>query len=212
MHAWLAGCISRRVPITSLLLNDAVYTIVLGSYQEIRYELMTFGILMDMFPLTADGKFALENHRDWIAQRLKLESMDSPMFDERVIVPGPTDVLMGRDWAAQLHPGNIRFRNIIAELLEAYENARKREKTRIAQGVVRDIKASGCHFLKLNVAGYVVVDDSTARAKVSSAFRDRRKTLHAEATRNALEAKADGTRVAWRPPDDDKGEDDVWRV
>jgi hypothetical protein len=191
---------------TSLLLNDAVYTI-LGSNLEIRYELMTFGISMGMFPLTIDGKeFALDNHRKWITQRLKLDSMDSPMIDERVLVPGPMDVLMGREWAAQLHPGNTRFRNTIAELWEAYEGASKREKTQIAQEIVQEINTLGGRFLKVDVAvGYVLVNDSDARLKVSSAFRDRRRTLlvRAEATRKSVYVKAERRDLAAAKKGDD---------
>lgn len=135
---------------------------------------MSFGIvMMDMLPTTEDGEFPLENHWKWIAQRWQLESME---HQERPILPRPTDVIMGRDWDAQIHPGTIRLREIIAMHRDAYDNAKKLEKTMITREIVQEVKAGGNRFLKSDGAGgYVVVDDSVAREKVSSSFRDRRK-------------------------------------
>jgi hypothetical protein len=128
---------------------------------------------------------------------------------------------MGREWAVQLHPGNTRFRKTIAELSEAYENASKCEKTHMAQDIVRDIKALGGRFLRVDRAGfYIVVNGSTAREKVSSAFRNRRKAIPhaAEATPTTtkggkyvdkVDVKAAAERRGLMAPPADKGDDFV---
>ena len=148
--------------------------------------------MTDMFPTTEDGEFPLENHQKWIAQRLQLEAMDSNTtttnHQEQSILPGPMDVIMGRDWEAQIHPGTMRLREIIASHWDAYDNAKKLEKTKITREIVQEVKAGGNRFLKVDGAGYVVVDDSVAREKVSSSFRDQRKKAanNAEGTRKRL--------------------------
>lgn len=152
---------------------------------------MTFGIPIQEFPIGDDyDTFPLGNHQKWTTERLKLESMETT--DERVLVPGRFDILMGRSWTAQLQPGNIRFRHIVAKHWEVYEKARKHEKTAIAKGVVQEVKATGSRFLKSDGAGWVLVDDTVAREKVSSAFRDRRKVVHAK----ALDAESGGLEEA----------------
>lgn len=176
--------------IVSSLLIAAAFAL-LGSFQEVRYELMTFGIPMDIFPITHDDRYLLANHRYWVAQRLKLESGETTTKDELVIVPGPTDVLMGREWGAQLHPGNMRFRSTIAEHSETYEEARKRDKTNIAEQIVRDVKASGGRFLKFGGEVYGLVDDTIAREKVSSTFRGRRKAVLADEKRKEAEVSTE---------------------
>ena len=142
-----------------------------------------------MLPTTDDGEFPLENHQKWIAQRLQLEAIDNNTTNhqEPSILPGPMDVVMGRDWDAQIHPGTMRLREIIASHWDAYNNAKKLEKTTITREIVQEVKAAGNRFLKSDGAGYVVVDDSVAREKVSSSFRDRRKkAAHAEGTKKRL--------------------------
>jgi hypothetical protein len=167
-----------------------------GSHLDVQYNLMTFGIPMAMFPVTSDGKFPLDNHKIWLARRLKLETMKHAIISddegERVVVPSTLDILMGRHWEAQCHQGNFRFRNTVAKHGDAYENARKREKKQIAQGVVEELKTSGSRFLRSDGSGYVVVEDAVAREKVSSAFRNRRKALILEeARRTAASVQAE---------------------
>jgi hypothetical protein len=146
---------------------------------------MTYGIQMDRLPTTDNGNFPLDNHHNWIAQRQRLESMEETGDEqEELIVPGPHDVVMGRQWEAQSHVGNIGFRGIINKHGDAYDQAKKQEKTAISQAVVREIKASGSRFLKLEGTDhYVLVGDKSARVKVGSAFRDRRKALINEEAR-----------------------------
>jgi hypothetical protein len=163
--------------------SPAGYTV--GTHLEVRYQLMTFGIPMDMFPITSDGKFPLDNHKNWLAQRRTLETMENTLSndDERVGVPSPLDILLGRHWEAQCHQGNLRFRNTIAKHGDAYEKAKKLEKTQIAEEVVEELRASGSRFLKSDGVGYVLVHDKVTREKVSRAFRNRRKALVSEEDR-----------------------------
>jgi hypothetical protein len=163
---------------------------MLGIWQEIRDALMTFGLPVDGFPITHDeDDFSLDNHIDWLSRREKLEACslgNASDKDEGINGPGPLDVLMGRDYVAQIHSGNIRYLDIIAKHHEVYEKSLIYEKTAITIEIVRLIKESGGRFLQQEGHGWKLVDDKRARLKVSSAFRDnRRKSKSAPPISNA---------------------------
>jgi hypothetical protein len=155
---------------------------MIGSWQEIRYTLMTFGLPVDAFPIKHDEHdFSLENHKDWLSRREKLEALDNIACgddkNEWINEPGPLDVLHGRGWKVQVHPGNIRFRNIIAERQKVYNKSLIYEKTVISKEIVHGIKESGGRFLRQDEGhGWKLVDDNVARVKVGAAFRDKRKS------------------------------------
>jgi hypothetical protein len=147
---------------------------------------MTFGLPVDAFPIKhdEDDVSLLDNHNSWLTRRKKLEVLDNTSDDKHerghawISEPGPLDVLMGRGLKAQVHPGNLRYRNIIAERQEVYNKSLIYEKTVMTMEIVRLIKESGGRFLRRDgwYAGWKLVDDKAARVKVSSAFRDRRKS------------------------------------
>ena len=124
-----------------------------------------------------DGELQLEHHKLWVEQRRNLEAIKSSTDDkgERCIVPGPKDILLGRDKLARSHTGNIRFHHITAIRQEEYDKATsKDERSVIAASIVLSIKEAGGRFLKLDKASWVVVSDEAARDKVTNAFRSRR--------------------------------------
>ena len=90
-------------------------------------------------------------------------------------MPGPYDVLFGREKMAQEHSGNFRYLRILEEHRDWYDSAPKIDKTDVAVAVVEKVKLSGGRFLKTNGADWVEVDDRTARLKVSTAFRSKRR-------------------------------------
>jgi hypothetical protein len=143
---------------------------------------MTFGLPVDAFPIKHDEHYlSLDNHKDWLSRREKLEALDNITSagddkNEWINEPGPLDVLQGRGWKVQVHPGNLRFRNIIAERQKVYNKSLIYEKTVISKEIVHVIKESGGRFLRQDEGhGWKLVDDKVARVKVGAAFRDRRK-------------------------------------
>jgi hypothetical protein len=85
---------------------------MLGPSQDIRCTLMTFGLPVDAFPSIAhdeEDNSSLDNHIDWFSRREKLEDSldDTSEKDEVIGEPGPFDVVMGRGYEVQIHPGNI---------------------------------------------------------------------------------------------------------
>jgi hypothetical protein len=147
-----------------------------GSHTEMQYELLTYGIPMNFFPHNLDGEPLLDEHRKWIQQRRKKEKTIQKSVTERIIIlPGPYDVLFGREKMAQEHPGNFRYLRILDEHRDRYDSVPKDGKTDVAVAVVEKVKSSSGRFLKIDGAGWVEVDDRTARLKVSMAFRSKRR-------------------------------------
>lgn len=157
-----------------------------GTNQEIRYKLMTFGIPTDILPIDDDGTILLNNHKEWIEQRVELEKMDRTTNEQQITyisTPGPFDILLGRGKAAMKHPGNIRYKFLIEEHEDRYENTPKANKTLIAEEILQTLKGSDDHgrFLKLEKGrGWMEVDDVAAREKISMSFRDRRQQSRRE--------------------------------
>lgn len=94
----------------------------------------------------------------------------------RIIQPSRFDVLFGRGKPYQGHAGNIRLHKVVDLYKPRYSQARRHEKTEIAEEIVQFIKAGGAkagRFLKRveNEEAWVEVSDSIARDKVSHALR-----------------------------------------
>ena len=147
-----------------------------GTDVEVQYMLMTFGIPCRVLPVTPTGELKLESHLEWLEKRREMESKHDSV--ERILVPGPYDVLVGRGRFIQDHSGNLRYRNYIEDYMERYEQAKKRiEKTDLTSEIVRLVKESSGRFLRQDGCGWVEVDDDAARDKVSHSFRNRRKVV-----------------------------------
>lgn len=101
-----------------------------------------------------------------------------PKDDEATLIPGPYDIICGRDKLAQNHKGNFRYQHVVESFREEYENSTKDEKTVVASKIVELVKRQG-RFLKYEEATgrWVELTDKQARNKVSNAFRSRRKAV-----------------------------------
>jgi hypothetical protein len=88
------------------------------------------------------------------------------------------DVLCGRGGATNSHPGNRKFRSIVARHRESYLAAKKKDKPSYAQyvvGLVRNQTPSAkCRFLKKdpNSDKWYDIGDEKAREKVAQALRE----------------------------------------
>jgi hypothetical protein len=109
----------------------------------------------------------------WIDQRRKKEISS---FEVKEMKPaGDNDVLFGRGKSFQNHPGNIWCRQLVESKLNRYETASKREKTSVANQILRSIKEKSGRFLKFENNRWLEVEDSAARDKISHMFRSRRR-------------------------------------
>eukprot|EP00934_Nitzschia_sp_Nitz4_P006736 Nitzschia sp. Nitz4//scaffold44_size153857//52335//54016//NITZ4_002713-RA/size153857-augustus-gene-0.4-mRNA-1//1//CDS//3329552133//6726//frame0 len=142
-----------------------------GNYETIAFELQTYGIPMDDFPIRADGSANLEKHTEWLQARKTLEAQQDADRGHSIIAPRRFDVLFGRSREFREHTGNARAKHLVAMYMSAYEQANKTEKTTIAESIVQIILDSQGRFLKWVEGGWEPVDMETARAKIAHSFR-----------------------------------------
>jgi hypothetical protein len=107
--------------------------------------------------------------------------LESPTEPYVIDDPLPNDVLLGRGKPIQERPGNVRFRDMLDNHMDKYERQGKMGgKNKVSAYIVQMVKEEGGRFLKkLKDGGWVEVDEATARAKVSHAFRGRRGVFQA---------------------------------
>jgi hypothetical protein len=111
-----------------------------------------------------------------LAPPLTHRSDDTPEIKVEV-EPMARDILLGRGKPLQRHPGNVRFRQLIASHADKYELGDRFQKTLIAADVVATIRESDGRFLKpRGKDGWEKIDDETARLKVAHTFRTLRKS------------------------------------
>jgi hypothetical protein len=99
-----------------------------------------------------------------------------PLKANTIITAGPCDVLFGRGYKLNSHPGNIYYRNIVEEARRAYDTCSRKEKKTETEKIVKAIKKRG-RFLRLEGSVWVEVTDENARLKVSHAFRYKGKRM-----------------------------------
>ena len=137
-------------------------------------ELQTYGIPTQVLPISDEGAIRNEYHLEWISQRKARE--EGECTKPQVIIPRRFDVLFGKGTTTAEHSGNLRAFHIVEMNRARYEDAGKFEKTQIASRIVYLIQKSYGRFLKKEKGCWQVVDDETAREKISHYFRRLRET------------------------------------
>lgn len=149
-----------------------------GSPQECVYALATFGIPQTQLPLR-DSDGCLEFPRcfkdQWETYRLKERQK---LRVEKVLNVGPHDVLFGKGKSLQDNPGNIRYRVIIADFLEAYDKGDRSGKIQVVWKVLEAVRSNGGLFLESPSKGAdywtPVMTFSIVREKIAHSFRSAR--------------------------------------
>jgi hypothetical protein len=155
-----------------------------GDCKELHCQLMTFGIPTQLLPINTEGDYNLEHVKLFLESRRALErsevvtptqSATGGNSQSDVSLPGPLDVLLGRDKVAQSHRGNVRYLHLIESYMDRYDAAHRHDKKKIAIAVTNVVKHTGGRFLESDGNGWLEVDNEIAIEKASTAFRSRRK-------------------------------------
>lgn len=100
----------------------------------------------------------------------QLNLSEQRLISSRIIVSvNPYDILCGRGKTAFTHPGNRRFRDTVASVVDEYNAAGSRlGKSMVVTRIVQGIRAEGGRFLKLDRSThrYYELDDKQAKEKV----------------------------------------------
>jgi len=92
------------------------------------------------------------------------------------IKPTENDVLFGKGYRLQLHPGNIRFREFLEPHIDAYENTPRQSRREVAIELVQILRNNGVRFLQKAESGeWMKSDNAQAEKKVAQYFRELRK-------------------------------------
>lgn len=168
-----------------------------GARTECTYSLCTFGIPQHALPFSKQGELTLKTHERCIqalaAQeklirdgRLKPPSRSHKVWacdraDELavIVIPTSVDVLLGRGARVNAHQGNESLHRMVEEVLLQYSAGTRASKTLFTNNIVDKVKEIGGRFVKQDpLSGvWLVVDDDTARLKVSHLFRARKEAV-----------------------------------
>ena len=89
----------------------------IGDELEMRYRLKSYGIPIELLPITESGSIKLINHNYWIKTRKQIEQgIDSTVTI--VECPGFNDVVFRQGTSSMENPGNVKCRDLVLSLLE----------------------------------------------------------------------------------------------
>lgn len=144
-----------------------------GTYVEVMYSLMSYGIPVDLFPMNSDEVIKTTNHNRWMARRKLMDNKGDSEEDPSSIIELPTrhDVLTGKGRPIQHHPGNVRFRDIVDQHMDEYNATKKGSKAIVIRKVINAVLESSGRFLAKTKQGWwQVASDQEARDKVAKLF------------------------------------------
>ena len=126
-----------------------------GTYTEIMYSLLGYGIPVDVFPSNDGVAIKKSNLNRWIAKyiaRDKELSKNGGTFSG-VDLPTRNDVLTGKGKPIQHHPGNILLRTLVKTHLEEFKATKLRSKMAV-DSIISVIKAGRGRFLRKDDEGW----------------------------------------------------------
>ena len=180
----LDGIVHNACP---LFLNYFLFVpkIGTGSVDECTYKLLTYGIPADQIPIKSSGIIKIADHKRFIAY---CQAWEDAVFRngveyDGIYCPSSKDVLVGRGPRIKNHVGNEIYRLLLQSKFEQYNASSINQKREITLQVIGEVHAYGGRFLLPAKCCWIKADIETIRAKVSIAFRDVRKAMHAKKNR-----------------------------
>jgi hypothetical protein len=164
------------------------FRLLVGEDVELRYDIMGYGIPMDLIPITDTGTVKTKNLRDWLKVRKVIEQ-DS-VKPTPIDCPATHDVVYGYGKAFTMHPGNVMYRGLLEEYCEEHRDAKTLEgKKMITWKIVEEVENKGGRFLLWDKRGWWTPfnDRKEIRLKVAVTLKDhtRRVMARQNVTNNA---------------------------
>ena len=170
-----------------------------GTYIDILYSLLSYGIPVDMFPSTDGVGVKKRNWNQWIAKYVARdkELVTNGGVFSGVDLPTRNDVLWGKGRPIQHHPGNVQLRQLVEDYLDEYQAVHLLvDKTAIVQKVCSIIRARSGRFLQKDFEGWWRESrNEDAVAKVRKLF---------QVTNRKAKAQGDHVNHPLPPDDGDK--------
>lgn len=126
-------------------------------------------------------------------------SFQLPLLPETYNV-GPNDVIIGRGKKCTMNPGNLRFREIIKNTLDNYQNAEtKVKKSDIIMQVLTQLRAdNGVGFVKIDAGSgrFIQVEEASCRIAIAQAFRDALSGTYKSSKKHKQQRRLERKRVS----------------
>lgn len=146
-----------------------------------RYTVMSFGIPVDLVPLTETGKIKTKNLLQWIKIRKVLDS--SPTTPSSPVeCPFSSDVVFRFGQSNMEHPGNVVFRGLLETYYDQHKEAKtQNDKMTVTWRVVEELEKRNGRFLTWDSRGWwvPVLDRAQVRQKVAVCLKDHTRRLNA---------------------------------
>ena len=182
---------------------------ILGQWTELQYELMGYGIPIDILPISQTGNIKTILLQQWIRLRKSIESppgmgqddfgsddsdgnsiLSASVLLSAIECPNLNDVIFRTGKSYMCHPGNVMFRSLIESKMDEHFTATRKEKAAIAWWIVNEVERRGGRFLRWDNRGWWTefVDRSEIRYKIPTYFRDFTRNMNARRNRIIMNA------------------------
>jgi len=149
-----------------------------GEVTELRYHLRSYGIPVDLTPITDSGHIKTTYLKQWSRLRKIVEvgmTPDGIKTNKISIIecPRSNDVIFRPGTSNLCHPGNVVFRGLI-EAKQNRTTVKRSEKEEVALEIIRDVQETGGHFLIWDNGGWwsKLNDVNLISTKIAISYRD----------------------------------------
>jgi len=154
--------------------------IITGTWTEMNYKIMCYGIHAEMIPITENYVIKTRNHSQWLQARkcVELDPFGSvrTTADGGLVIecPGLNDVLFNRGKSCQFHPGNVIFRGALESTKRKHWLANQTVKKQLAWQLMEEVEKKNGRFLHWSKPGWWVKfrDRGEIRHKIATSLRD----------------------------------------
>ena len=152
---------------------------------ELNYILKSYGIPVDLTPITDSGNIKTSYLKQWLRLRKVVEcgmTPDGTRTNTLSIIecPRSNDVIFRPGTSMLCHPGNVVFRGQIEAKLDRV-TVKRSEKEEVAMEIIKEVKDSGGRFLMWDNGGWwsELHDIPMLSTKISISYRDFKMKLQA---------------------------------
>lgn len=190
-----------------------------GERLELQYQLMGYGIPVNLIPTTGTGTLKTKVFVQWVKSRKLLETFGKkgdPEVSLKMECPGVCDVIFrSAGKSCMLNPGNVAFRGTFEQYHFEHMRAGQTEKRNLVWKIVEEIETKDGRFLVWDKRGWwtPLTDRTEIRNKVAISLRGYNKQRKADENRQYFKSSTtafegqDGKKRAKRMMSEDLSDD-----
>lgn len=153
----------------------SVYKVHFGELTEHRYKMMSYGIPIDLLPVTTSGVVKFDRQRAWVhvVRTIELDHTDH-RHKEIVECPRSYDVVFRKGKSYTNNPGNAHYRELIAKHAHEHMQGDNPQKMEITKVILETIELRHGRFLEWEnptKTWVVLTDKALVRKKIAGALK-----------------------------------------